>query len=74
MGGGAGPWRERADTSPRCSRGRAAGDAAKERGPRQLVATLDGEGPEGREAWQVHLRLLGRPRGLSFSENGVFIF
>ena len=42
--------------------------------PPQLVATLDGEGPEGREAWQVHLRLLGRPRGLSFSENGVFIF
>ena len=43
------------------------GTAASKLGPRQLAATLDGEGPEGRAAWQVHLRLLGRPRGLSFS-------
>lgn len=75
VGGGARPNAAARTPSPAVFPGSpTAGDAAKERGPRQLVATLDGEGPEGREAWQVHLRLLGRPRGLSFSREWSVYF
>lgn len=74
MGGGAGPGAN-ARTSPRCSRGRAAGDAAKERGPRQLVAAAQTGGPEGAGGLAGSFAAVQDvPGGCLSSENGVFIF
>lgn len=75
-GGRAAPWRgrgtrirapHRAAAGPRCCQPR------RGRGPRAPPARSaanragGGAGGRGPAAWQVHLRLLGRPRGLSFS-------
>lgn len=60
----AGPWRERADTSPRCSWGRERLGAGRAR-PRQLVATLDGEGPR-REASAGSFTLVRTSQGVVF--------